>query len=248
VRFLHRRVKHLDPNVKYGIALTEKEKEMLKQLGKITKARSRTRKSTTCRRAIASPASASCATRTSWSPSKAIRPSRRRAHITHAAQRFKGGTEINTLDEFLGYAVKVEEDAAIHFDELAAEMEGCGNHEVGKLFRQLAASRACTSRRRNLARSLDLSKSIPPIMSGQSGDARAHRALGRRSDADKAGRLKAALQGERRGYEFYAPSWRRRKARKSPQWQEFVKEEAEHVRSLKPGSPRGMAAKTPETV
>ena len=31
-------IKHLDPNVKYAIALTEKEKELLKQLGKITKA------------------------------------------------------------------------------------------------------------------------------------------------------------------------------------------------------------------
>ena len=31
-------VKHFDPLVKYAIALTEKEKEMLKQLGKITKA------------------------------------------------------------------------------------------------------------------------------------------------------------------------------------------------------------------
>ena len=29
-------VKHLNPEVKYGIALTEKEKELLRQLGKIT--------------------------------------------------------------------------------------------------------------------------------------------------------------------------------------------------------------------
>ena len=31
-------VKHLSPDVKYAIALTEKEKEVLRQLGKITKA------------------------------------------------------------------------------------------------------------------------------------------------------------------------------------------------------------------
>src|ERR1035438_10167095 len=31
------RVDHLSPDVRYGIALTEKEKEMLRQLGKITR-------------------------------------------------------------------------------------------------------------------------------------------------------------------------------------------------------------------
>ena len=68
-------------------------------------------------------------------------------HITHAANRFKGGMEIATVDEFLGYAVKMEKDAAIHFDELATTMEGCGNQEVAKLFRQLAGF--YRARRRN---------------------------------------------------------------------------------------------------
>ena len=46
----------------------------------------------------------------------------------------KGGVDINSLAEFHGFAVKVEQDAALHFDKLAAQMQACGNHEVAKLF------------------------------------------------------------------------------------------------------------------
>jgi rubrerythrin len=84
-------------------------------------------------------------------------------HVTHAANRFTGGVEIASIDEFLGYAVKVEEDAAIHFDELAAMMDGCGNQEVAKLFQQLAGfSRLHLAEAKKRAGSIDLTKVIPP--------------------------------------------------------------------------------------
>ena len=59
-------------------------------------------------------------------------------HVTHAARRFKGGTEIATVEDLLGYAAKVEDDAAAHLDDLAKATEASGNADVGVLFRQLA--------------------------------------------------------------------------------------------------------------
>jgi rubrerythrin len=43
-----------------------------------------------------------------------------------------------SVEEFLAYAVKIEEEAAIRFGELADAMQSCGNTEVGKLFRRLS--------------------------------------------------------------------------------------------------------------
>ncbi len=72
-------VKHLDPHARYAIALTEKEKEMLKHLGKITK-KEIIDAEVNDMPGIASPASVSCAMKTSSRRSRATRrcrPSRR---------------------------------------------------------------------------------------------------------------------------------------------------------------------------
>ncbi|WP_395664482.1 ferritin family protein [Methylocella sp.] len=45
---------------------------------------------------------------------------------------------MQTVEEFLAYAVKLEEEAASRFGELADVMTGCGNAEVGRLFRRLS--------------------------------------------------------------------------------------------------------------
>jgi rubrerythrin len=45
---------------------------------------------------------------------------------------------MQSVEEFLAYAVKIEEEAAIRFGELADTMQSCGNSEVGKLFRRLS--------------------------------------------------------------------------------------------------------------
>lgn len=50
---------------------------------------------------------------------------------------------MQSVEEFLAYAIKIEQEAALRFGQLADAMEAAGNGEVGKLFRRLAnASRA----------------------------------------------------------------------------------------------------------
>ena len=45
---------------------------------------------------------------------------------------------MNSVEEFLAYAIHLEMEAADRFGELADAMEACGNSEVGKLFRRLS--------------------------------------------------------------------------------------------------------------
>ncbi|MGD9659387.1 MAG: ferritin family protein [Methylocystis sp.] len=45
---------------------------------------------------------------------------------------------MESVEEFLAYAIRLEQDAAERFGQLADAMESSGNREVGKLFRQLA--------------------------------------------------------------------------------------------------------------
>jgi rubrerythrin len=45
---------------------------------------------------------------------------------------------MQSVEEFLAYAIKLEQEAAIRFGQLADAMEASGNHEVGKLFHRLA--------------------------------------------------------------------------------------------------------------
>jgi rubrerythrin/ferredoxin len=229
-------VTHLSPTTKYGIALTEKEKEMLRQLGKITKAEivnaevndMPPRYRLACQCFVRNEDIIVTFEGDETLPAQG-------PHITHAAKRYTGGIEMATLDEFLGYAVKVEEDAAVHFDEIAAGMEACGNAEVGKLFRQLAGfSRLHLAEATARAKSIDAKVVIPPEYvwpdhatpertSLWAGDAAMSRV-----DA-----LRAALQGEKRGYEFYAAVAATTKLPEvAAMAKEFVKEEAEHVKVL----------------
>jgi rubrerythrin len=45
---------------------------------------------------------------------------------------------MDTVEEFLAYAINLESEAAARFGQLADAMEACGNREVGKLFRRLS--------------------------------------------------------------------------------------------------------------
>ena len=45
---------------------------------------------------------------------------------------------MQTIEEFLAYAVKLEEEAALRFGQLADAMQSCGNTDVSKLFRRLS--------------------------------------------------------------------------------------------------------------
>ncbi len=229
-------VKHLNPTVKYAIALTEKEKELLKQLGKITKAEIENaevndvppRYRLACQYFVRNEDIIVSFEGDQTLPAQG-------PHITHAASRFKGGTEIAMVDEFLGYAVKVEEDAALHYDELAAAMEDCGNKRVATLFRQLAGfSRRHLAEAKSRAGSTDVTKNIPPdyVWPNHVTPERASVWAADQS-VSRLDALKAALQGERRGYEFYCAVVA---TTKTPEIaavaKEFVKEEAEHVKIL----------------
>jgi rubrerythrin len=46
--------------------------------------------------------------------------------------------KMQSVEEFLAYAINVEQEAADRFGQLADAMDSCGNRDVGKLFRRLA--------------------------------------------------------------------------------------------------------------
>jgi rubrerythrin len=45
---------------------------------------------------------------------------------------------MQSVEEFLAYAITVEQEAALRFDQLAEAMTSCGNREVAQLFKRLA--------------------------------------------------------------------------------------------------------------
>ncbi len=45
---------------------------------------------------------------------------------------------MENVEEFLAYAMNLEREAAERFGQLADAMDGCGNSDVGKLFRRLS--------------------------------------------------------------------------------------------------------------
>jgi rubrerythrin/ferredoxin len=230
------KVDHFNTHAKYAIALTDKEKENLRQLGKITKEEIRNAEVNdmpppyrlACQCFVRNEDILVTFAGDETLPEPRLQP-------THAAQHFTGGTMISTVDDFLGYAAKVEEDAALHFDRLAAAMAGVGNQEVAKLFAQLAGfSRLHLAEVKSRAGSIDLAKTIPPDYAWPDN------ATPERTDlwaADAAltrlGGLKAALMGERRGYEFYsAVAATTKSAEVAAMAREFIAEEADHVKIL----------------
>jgi rubrerythrin len=71
---------------------------------------------------------------------------------------------MQSVEEFLAYAIKLEQEAALRFGQLADAMEAAGNGEVGKLLRRLAnASRAHL----NEARARSGFRDIPEMAPGE---------------------------------------------------------------------------------
>jgi ferredoxin/rubrerythrin len=229
-------VTHLNPKRKYGIALTEKEKEMLKQLGKITKAEivdaevndMPPRYRLACQFFVRNEEIFVNFAGDETLPATA-------PHITPAAAHYTGGIEIGSLEEFFGYSVKVEEDAALHFEKIGKSMEACGNHEVSKLFLQLGAfSRLHLAEAKARAGSFDFTKTIPPDYAWPDHETPERTSIWAGDpDMTRLDALKAALQGEKRGYEFYVTVAAKSKLPEVVAVaKEFVKEEAEHVKVL----------------
>jgi rubrerythrin/ferredoxin len=230
-------VKHLAAHVRSGVAMTEKEKEMLKQLGKITREEimdaevndmpPKHRLACQCfvRNEDISVSFVGDETLPAKGPALSI-----------AASVYKGGVQVRTMDEFLNYAVHVEEDAAIHFEKLADAMQACGNSDVSTLFRQLGGySRLHLEEAKAKCKQQDVLISLPSS-SAWPDNATPEKTTLWAGDVDlsRLGALKAALQGERRGYEFYyAVAGTTKDPEIRAVAKEFVREENEHVEKLK---------------
>jgi rubrerythrin/ferredoxin len=230
-------ITHYGHNARSGVAMTEKEKEMLRQLGKITKQEimeaevndvpPRHRLACQCfvRHEDIEVRFEGDVTKPSKGPALSL-----------AATIYKGGVGISTLDQFLSFAVQLEEDAAQHYESLSAAMAACGNADVATLFGQLAGySRLHLKEARDKCKRFDASVTLPAKTAWPDNTTPERTTLWegdpalRRLDA-----LKAALQGERRGYEFYyAIAHTTKNAEIRSVALEFVKEEAEHVEKLK---------------
>ncbi len=230
-------VKHVSPTVRAGVAMTEKEKEMLRQLGRITRHEIMDAEVNDMppRYRLA----CQCFVRNedievSFEGDTTMPP--QRPALSIAADVYTGGVVIRSLDSFLSHAVKVEEDAAIHFDQLAAAMTAVGNVEVAAQFQQLAGhSRLHLDEAKRKCAQYDATVVLPASSSWPDSETPERTALWAGDPAlSRLGALKAALQGERRGYEFYyAIAHTTPDARIREVALEFVREEAEHVDKLK---------------
>jgi rubrerythrin/ferredoxin len=230
-------VKHLSPHVRSGLALTEKEKEMLKQLGKITKAEIMDAEVNDMppKHRLA----CQCFVRNedifvSFEGDMTL-PVKGPA-LSIAAAIYKGGVQIKTLDDFLSYAVQVEEDAAIHFEQLSETMAACGNTDVAALFSDLGRySRLHLAEAKAKCSRKDITVTLPSSSAWPDNESPERTALWAADPAmARLGALKAALQGERRGFEFYyaiAGTTKNPEIREVAR--EFVREETEHVEKLK---------------
>ena len=217
-------VKHLAPSAIHGISLTEKEKELLRQLGKITR-----------EEIIAAEVNdmppryrlaCQCIVRDEdiivsfeGDPSIPSKP----AHLP----------AIGSAGVFFGYAVQVEQDAIDHYSELAAAMHKAGHNDVADLFLQLA-----DYSRNHLGEVKG--KAVAPAGPLPAHYAWPHHATPELTEAwagdpshARLGALRAALQGERRGYDFYcAIADNSDDPELATKAREFVLEEGDHVAIL----------------
>lgn len=230
-------VRHVAGHARHAIALTEKEKEMLRQLGKITREEimeaevndmpPRHRLACQCfvRHEDIVVEFEGDTTLPAAGPALSI-----------AAAVYQGGVPVRTMDEFLAYAVQVEEDAALHFEQLAEAMNACGNGDVAALFAQLGGySRRHLAEAQARCTQQAVTPTLPPKSAWPDNTTPEKTTLWAGDpQLSRLGALKAALQGERRGYEFYyAVAGTTRDEAIRTMAREFVREEAEHVEKLK---------------
>jgi len=230
-------VRHLSHGARHAIALTEKEKELLRQLGKISKQQIMDAEVND----MPPPFRLACQcfvrdedTIISFEGDKTLPP--KGPTLSIAAAVYKGGVQVGTMDEFLNYAVMIEEDAARHFEELTVAMRHSGNADVATLFEQLGRfSRLHLEEAKAKCRKYEADVTLPSSTAWPDNATPEKTSLWEGDPALKRlDALRAALQGERRGYEFYyAIAHTTKDAEVRSVAMEFVKEEAEHVEKLK---------------
>jgi rubrerythrin/ferredoxin len=229
-------VTRLGEGAKMGMTMQEKEKEMLRQLGKVTPAEIENAETNdipprfrlACQFIVREEDILVCFDGDETLPAK-------RPAMSVAAADFTGGIRMTSVEMFLGHAIKVEEEAASHFDELGEAMEDRGNTEVAKLFRQLAGySRLHLQAAKDRAGSMDVSAHLPGEHVWPEFETPEQTSLWAGDAAmSKRDALKAALQGEKNGFEFYhhiASTAGDKEIRALAK--EFATEEAEHVAIL----------------
>jgi rubrerythrin len=143
---------------------------------------------------------------------------------------------MDSVEEFLAYAIKLEEEATLRFGQLADAMQGYGNKDVSSLFRRLSdysrihlADARARAGFRDMPVMLPDAYKWPDVESPESAAIWAADPFLAKNDA-----LEIALTSETAGYEFYKmvhdtttdPEIRTLAA-------EFVAEEAEHVTWIK---------------
>jgi rubrerythrin/ferredoxin len=230
-------VKNVTKTTRDGVTLTAKEREVLLQMGKLTKEEMMDvvvndlppRHRLACQCFVRNEDILVSFEGDTTQPVKG-------PTLSIAAAIYTGREKMTTLDKFLSYSVKVEEDSAIHYEELSADMEARGSTDIAELFKQLGkysrmhldeAKAKC--KRFNAKLELPASSAWPDNVSPEMAQPWAGDHDMTRLDA-----LKFALQGERRGFEFYyavANTTTDKEIRSVAK--EFVREETEHVDALK---------------
>ncbi len=219
-------VQHAGPRAKHGISLTEKEKELLRQLGKITREEVENaevndmppRYRLACQCFIRDEDIVVSFEGDRTLPARKATPPR-----------------IKSIEDFYAYAAKVEEDAAVHYEELAASMKAIGNKDVAEFFLELADySRTHLSQVKGMATKLDPSVHLPAHFTWPHHFTPENTAVWAGEPAlARLDALKAGLQGEKRGYEYYYivadTSEIPEVVEKA---KEFLAEEAEHIAVL----------------
>lgn len=141
----------------------------------------------------------------------------------------------SSVEVFLSYAIKLEEEATLRFGQLADAMDAAGNKPVGALFRKLSDySRLHLSDARARAGFRDVPVLLPPeyqwpeMESPESAAIWATDPLIAYEEA-----MDVALESEKRGYAFYKSVLDRTEVPEIKALaKEFVAEEAEHVEWL----------------
>lgn len=142
---------------------------------------------------------------------------------------------MDDIGAFLAYAIKLEEEAAARFSELADAMHTYGNSEVSEFFRRMAAfSRMHLSAARARAGFRDLPRLTPADFQwpeGQSPETASAEGMHYLMTLDYAFRI--ALESERAARQFYADVARTTEDPEVRSLAEaFAAEEAEHVTDL----------------
>lgn len=144
-------------------------------------------------------------------------------------------TQINDVDTFLAYALRLEEDAATRFADLKESMKNYGDQEVADFFARMEHfSRLHLAEARNRSQFHNIPKMKPEDFDwpeGESPESCSMEGSHYLNSIEYA--LELALESERKGHAFYAAV---RKNTADPEVrmmaEEFEQEEAEHVAEL----------------